>query len=70
MAETFVFLYEMDDFISQASAQLLGLLSELHLKAKPYGILPTSARAKHQPAFIWLRGRWAGVLSSLIRAAS
>ena len=67
MAERFVFLYEMDDLISQASMQLL---SELHLKAKPYGILTTSAQAKHQPAFIWLRGRWAGALSSLIRGAS
>lgn len=67
----FFFCFEMDDFSSQASTQPLEPMSGLHLKAETSGgIIPASAQTKHQPAFIWFRGRWAGVLSSLIRPAS
>lgn len=41
------------------STQPLQPLSELHLK-HTYATIPTSAQTKHQPAFIWCRGRWAG----------
>lgn len=59
----FFFLFEMisSHKLPHSCWRVVGLQGlELPLKAKINGILPTSAPAKHRPAFIWFRGRGGG----------